>query len=231
MRNLAKKFKVNFIQDRAEYFGIVGAISITISILISYLINLSVNPSFNITTFAVSELGTGPKISSGVYGAGLLIASFCQIPLYISVINYLRKKECPVYLIKIVALSTLFSTISHNILSLIPFERVVLLLFLTHGIAAAIHYVAGSIAFIFYGFIELLHVKVSKILVITSFITGILYGILWIGYLLDFIVGIPEEYINHTIQWFALAAIILWALFHGMFLIKTKKRELDNVKI
>lgn len=228
MRNLVKILKVNFIRDRAEYFGIVGAISITISILISYLINLSVNPSFNITTFAVSELGTGPKISSGVYGTGLLIASFCQIPLYISVINYLRKKECPVYLIKIVALSTLFLTISHNILTLVPFERVVLLLFLTHGIAAAIHYVAGSIAFIFYGFIELLHVKVSKILVITSFITGILYGILWIGYLLDFIVGIPEEYINHTIQWFGLAGIILWSLFHSIFLFNTKKQNKDS---
>ena len=223
MCNLMENRIIKFIRYNGGYFGIVGSISITISILISYLINLSVNPSFNITTFAVSELGTGPKISSGVYGTGLLIASFCQIPLYISVINYFRKKECSVYLIKIVALSTLFSTISHNILSLVPFERVVLLLFLTHGIAAAIHYVAGSIAFIFYGFIELLHVKVSKILVITSFITGILYGILWIGYLFDFMVGIPEEYINHTIQWFALVGIILWALFHSIFLINTKK--------
>jgi len=129
MRNLAKKLKLNILRDRGEYFGIVGAISITITTLISYLINLSLNPSFNITTFAVSELGTGPKISSGVFGLGLLIASFCQIPLYISVINYFRKKECSVYLIKIVALGTLFSTISHNILSLVPFERVVLLLF------------------------------------------------------------------------------------------------------
>ncbi len=148
MRNLNKRLKVNFIRDRGEYFGIVGAISIAISALISYLMNISVNPSFNIITYAVSDLGTGPKISSGIYGLGLVIASFCQIPLYISVINYLRKKECSVFLIKIITLSSLFSIISHNVLSLVPFEKEVLILFLTHGIAAAIHYVAGSIGFI-----------------------------------------------------------------------------------
>ena len=186
------------------------------------------NPSFNIISYAVSDLGTGPKISSVVYSLGLIIASFCQGPMYISLISYFHKKEGKVFLFKITALASFFLIIGHNVLSLVPFERNVLFLFLTHGTAAAIHYVAGSIAFIFYGFIELLHVKVSKILVITSFITGILYGILWIGYLLDFIVGIPEEYINHTIQWFALAGVILWALFHSIFLFNTKKQNKDS---
>ena len=231
MRNLTTSLIVNFIRNRGAYFGIVGAISITISALISFLLHSSVNPSFNIISYAVSDLGTGPKISSVVYNLGLIIASFCQSALYISLIYYLHKKEGNVFLFKIIALASFFSIIGHIVLSLVPFERNFLFLFLTHGTAAAIHYVAGSIAFILYGFIELLHVKVSKILVITSFITGILYGILWIGYLLDFIVGIPEEHINHTIQWISLAGIILWSLLHGIFLIKAKKRDLDYAKI
>lgn len=230
MRNLRKNLIKEFIRDRGGYFGIVGAISITISALISFLLHSSVNPSFNIISYVVSDLGTGPKISSLVYNIGMIISSYCQIALYISLLNYLHKKEGNAFLIKITALSSFFSIIGHIILSLVPFERKVLLLFLTHGTSASIHYVAGSIAFIFYGFIELLKVKVSKILVIISFITGVLYSMLWIGYLLYFAVGIPEECINNTIQWIAFAGIILWSLLHGIFLIKAKKRDLNNTK-
>ncbi|NVM16324.1 MAG: hypothetical protein HWN80_01305 [Candidatus Lokiarchaeota archaeon] len=231
MRNLRKIFIKKFIRERGGYFGIVGAASMTISALISYYLYSLVNPGFNIISYAVSDLGTGPGLSGLIYNIGLLIASFSQIPLYISLIFYLRKKIGNIFLTRIVALCSLFSIFSHNFLSLVPFERSIILLYYTHGIAAVIHYVAGSFSLILYGYIELLYVKVSKILVIVSFITGVLYGTLWIGYLLDFLVGIPEEYINHTIQWVGLASVIIWSLFHGIFLIKAKKRDLDNIKI
>jgi len=183
------------------------------------------NPSFNVISYAVSDLVTGPGLSGLIYSIGLLIASFSQIPLYISLINYLRKKMGNVFLIRLVTLSCLLSIFSHNFLSLVPFYRTNLLLYFTHGIAAGIHYVAGSISLILYGFIELSHVKVSKILFILSFITGALYASLWIGYLFDFLVGIPEELINHIIQWVALVGIILWSLFHGIIIIKAMKQE------
>ncbi len=225
MRNLRKNLIKKFIREKGGYFGIVGATSITISTLISFYLYSLVNPDLNIISYAVSDLGTGPGLSGLIYSIGLLIASFSQIPLYISLINYLRKKMGNVFLIRLVVLSSLFSIFSHNFLSLVPFYRTILLLYYTHGIAAATHYIAGSVSLILYGFIELSHVKVSKILVILSFITGALYATLWIGYLLDFLVGIPEELINHTIQWVALVGIILWSLFHGIFLIKAKKQE------
>ena len=214
-----------FIRNRGGFFGIIGAVSMSISALISFYLYLSLNPDLNTVSYAVSDLGTGPGLSSLIYNIGLLISSFSQIPLYLCFLNYLRKKMGNVPLIRIVVLSSLFSIFSHNFLSLVPFERSILLLYYTHGIAAAIHYVAGSVSLILYGFIELVHLKVSKILVIISFISGALYGTLWIGYLLDFLVGLPEEFINHTIQWVALTGVILWSLFHGIFLIKTKKRD------
>jgi len=225
MRNLTESRIINFISDKGGYFGIIAATSITISTLISLLLHSSIDPSFNITSHVISGLGTGPEISSIVYTTGLIINSFSQYPLFLSIRNYLHKKEGSVFLIKYATLIFLISVISHNILSLVPFERSILPLFLTHGIAAAIHYVAGSISLILYGFIELLTTKVSKILVATSFIAGTFYGLLWIGYLIYFTVGIPQEAINYSLQWIALAGVIIWALLHGIFIIKAKKQD------
>ena len=231
MRKLTKNRVIKFIRDNGGYFGIIGAISMTLSALISFFLNSSVNPSFNIVSYAVSDLVSGPMISSIIYSVGLLISSFAQIPTYISLINQFNNKESYIILFKVTALSSVFSIISHNILSLVPLERNVLPLFLTHGIAAGIHYVVGSISLISIGIIELFKIKVSKIIVTISFITGALYSMVWIRYFLSLIVGIPDILMNNTIQWFTLAGIILWSLFHGMFLIKAKKRDLDNTRI
>jgi hypothetical membrane protein len=225
MRNLAKKFKVNFIQDRGEYFGIVGAISITISVLISYLINLSVNPTFSVVSNCVSDLGTGPVISCIIFSVGFIITGFCQIPFYLSLVKYLRNKDANAYLIQITKLTFVISAIGLILLGFIPFERESLIFFLGHGYAAATHYVAGSFAFIFYGFFEILILKFSKILGILSFLIGIIYGILWVGYLIDFIFRIPQVDVNYTLQWISLAGILLWSLLHTIFLFKTKMQK------
>jgi len=225
MRNLRKILIKKSIRERGAYFGVVGAISLTISTLISILLRYSIDPSFNIISHAVSDLGTGSKISSVIFDSGMMISSICKLPLYISLLNYFHKKECSFFLIKITALGSLFTTIGHNIISFVPFEWTDFILFLIHGIGAAIHYVAGSIIFILYGLIELLSVKVSKILVIISFTTGLLYGIVWIGFVLGFTAGISENSTNHIIQWMSFAGIILWSLLHSIFLIKLKKRN------
>ena len=228
MRNLTKNRIVKFIRDNGGYFGIIGAISMTLSALISFFLNSSVNPNFNIVSYAVSDLISGPIISSIIFYVGLLISSFAQIPTYVSLINYFNNRERYINLFKVTALSSVFSIISHNILSLVPLERNFLLLFLTHGIAAGIHYVAGSVSLILIGIIELYKIKVSKSMVIISFIAGALYSLVWIRYFLSLIVGIPDILMNNSIQWFTLASIILWSLIHGIFLIKAKKRDLDN---
>jgi hypothetical membrane protein len=224
MRYLNRNYIINFIRDRGEYFGIVGAISLTISTLISFLLHYSIDPSFNIMSHAVSELGTGSNISSVIFDTGMMISSICSLPLYISFLNYFHKKECSFLLIKITALGSLFTTVGHIIVSFVPFEWTDFDLFLIHGIGAAIHYVAGSIIFILYGLIELLSVKISKILVIISFTIGLFYGIVWIGFIIGFIAGISENSSNHIMQWLSLAGIILWSLLHGIYLIKLKKR-------
>jgi len=230
MGNLTKNRIIRFIRDNGGYFGIIGAISMTLSALISFFLNYSVNPNFNIVAYAVSDLVSGPMISRIIYNVGLIISSFCQIPVYISLINYFNNKENYINLFKVTALSSFISIISHNILSLVPLERNILPIFLTHGIAAGIHYVAGSVSLILIGIIELSKIKVPKSIVMISFIAGALYSIVWIRYFLSLIVGIPDIFLNNSIQWFTLAGIFLWSLFHGIFLIKAKKRDLDNAK-
>ena len=230
MHNLMENSIIKFIRNNGGYFGIIGAISMALSALISFFLNSSVNPSFNIVSYAVSDLVSGPMISSIIYSVGLLISSFAQIPTYISLINQFNNKESYITLFKVTALSSVFSIISHNILSLVPLERNILPLFLTHGIAAGIHYVVGSISLISIGIIELFKIKVSKIIVSISFISGALYSMVWIRYFISLIVGIPDILMNNAIQWFTLTGIILWSLFHGIFLIKAKKRDIDNVK-
>lgn len=227
MRNLKNYHIIKFIQDNGGYFAIIGAISTTLSALISFFLNYSVNPNFNIVSYAVSDLVSGPMISGVIYSVGLIISSFVQIPTYISLIHCFIKKESYVFLFKITALSSILSIISHNILSVVPLERSVLPLFIIHGFAAGIHYVTGSVSLISIGIIELKKIKVSKIISIISFIAGALYSIVWIRYLLSLLVGIPDILLNHAIQWFTLAGIILWTLFHGIFLIRTKNQELS----
>ena len=229
MRSLTKARISKFIRDNSGYFGLIGAISMTLSALISFFLNSSVNPSFNIVSYAVSDLVSGPMISSIIYSVGLLISSFSQIPTYISLINYFDNKERYINLYKVVVVSSFFSIISHNIVSLFPLERNVLPLFLIHGIAAGIHYVAGSISLISIGIIELLKMKVSKIIMLISFIAGALYSLVWIRYFISLMIGIPDVFMNNSIQWFALGSIILWTLIHGIFLIKAKKQDPDNV--
>ena len=231
MRNLTKNRIIKFIRDNGGYFGIIGAISMASSALISFFLIYSVNPRFNIVSYAVSDLASGPMISNIIYNIGLLISSFAQIPTYISLINYFNNKESYITLFKVSVLSSVFSIISHNIVSLVPLERDILPLFLIHGIAAGIHYAAGSVSLILIGIIELLKIKVSKILVIISFITGVLYSMVWIRYFISLIVGIPDIFLNNSIQWFTLVGIILWSLLHGIFLIKAKNRGFDNARI
>ena len=228
MHNLMENSIIKFIRDNGGYFGIIGAISMTLSALISYFLNISYNPSFNIVSYAVSDLVSGPMISRIIYSVGLLISSFAQIPTYLSLVNNFNNKDRYITLFKVTALSSVFSIISHNIVSLVPLERNVLPLFLTHGIAAGIHYVVGSVSLILIGIIELYKIKVSKILVVISFIAGALYSMVWIRYILSLIVGIPDILMNNSIQWVTLACIILWSLFHGIFLIKAKKRNLEK---
>jgi len=230
MRNLRENRIYKFLRDNGGYFAIIGTISLTLSVLISFFLNSSVNPSFNIVSYAVSDLVSGPMISSIIYSVGLLISGFAQIPTYLSLINYFNNKESYIILFKVTVLSSVFSIISHIILSLVPSERNILPLFLIHGIAAGIHYVAGSVSLILIGIIEHYKIKVSKIIVSISFITAALYSMVWIRYLLSLMVGIPEVFMNRSIQWVSLAGIILWSLFHGIFLIKAKKRDLDNAK-
>ena len=223
MPNSRKILIKKFFRERGGYFGIIGAISIALSTIVSYLIYTSIDPSFNIVSNAISDLGTGPTISTIVYSVGLLIGTFSQIPLYSSLIYYYRKNLERAVLIKITILSSSISIVSHNTLSLVPFVRTVSFLYLTHGISAGFHYVAGSIALILYGVNEILDKNISKKLGLVSLISGALYALLWIGYLVDLIFGISEVYINHTFQWIALTGIILWSLTHSAFLIQTKK--------
>jgi len=171
----------------------------------------------------VSDLGTGPNMSNIVYNLGAIVTGFCQIFLYLSFVNYLQNRKPNTFLNNIIKLTSVISAIGLIIIGIIPFEREDLILFLGHGSAAAIHYVAGSFAFIFYGIFEIFALKHSKNLWIISFLTGILYGILWGGYLIDFIIKIPQVYVNYTLQWISLAGILLWSLLHSLFLFNNKK--------
>ncbi|MFX0076244.1 MAG: DUF998 domain-containing protein [Candidatus Hermodarchaeota archaeon] len=202
----------------------------SISVIIAYFLYSAVNPDFNTTSYAVSDLGTGPNMSNIVYNIGATVTGFCLAFLHLSLVSYLRDKKPNSYLIKITKLLSVISAIGLIVLGIIPFERENLFLFLGHGTAAATHYVAGSIAFIFYGVFEIIILKFSKILGLISFLTGIIYGSLWIGYLINYTFRIPREYANYILQWISLGGILLWSLVHSLFIILIKKKSAFNGK-
>lgn len=228
MRNLKKSLIKNFIQERGAYFGIVGFIAMSISVIVALFLYTSVNPTFNIVSNSISDLGTGPNMSNIVYNLGVIITGFCQILFYLSLVKFLQNKKANKFFIQITKLIFLISAIGLIILGIIPFERDNLIFFLGHGSAAATHYVAGSFAFIIYGFFEILILKFSKLLGIISFSTGIIYLMLWVAYLIDFLIKKPQLSENHILQWISLAGILLWSLVHSLFLILIKKHTIDS---
>ena len=216
---MKKLYLIEFFQEKGGYFGIVGAVAVAIAALFSYFLHILVDPSFNIISFAVSDLATGPPISGVIYSIGLIIASFSQYPLYFSLIYYLRQDLNHNLLIKVTELGAIISIVSHNIVSLIPSVRSIFVIFTIHGTAAGIHYVAGSTTLILYGIIEILSKKVSKIYIITSFISGTLYGLV----LLFFVFGISKIFLNYSVQWIAFSGVISWSLLQGILLIRVEK--------
>jgi hypothetical membrane protein len=211
------------LQERGEYFGILGVFVTSISVIVAYFLYSSVHPTFNMVSNCVSDLGTGPNMSNIVYNIGAIITGVFQFPFYLSLVKFFQNKKANLFLIQIIKLTSIVSAIGLIVVGIIPFERENLISFLGHGSAAATHYVAGSIAFIFYGFYEILILKLSKLLGIISFLIGIIYLMLWVGYLIDFIFKIPQVSVNYTIQWISLAGILLWSLLHSLFLFYTKR--------
>ena len=230
MWNLTIIDLIKFIRERGEYFGIIGFIVTSLSVILASFLYSLVNPAFNIISNAVSDLGTGPNMSNIIYNIGTIITGFCQLLFYLSLVKYLQDKKANHYLTQIVKFTFLTSAIGLIVLGIIPFHRENALFFLGHGSAAATHYVAGSFAFIFYGIFEILILKFSKMLGIISFLTGIIYGILWVGYLINFIFTIPQVDVNYTLQWIGLAGILLWSLLHSIFLFKAKMENKNTLQ-
>ncbi len=222
MPNQMKTQIQKFFDINGGYFGIIGFILTSLSVILASILYSSVNPAFNIISNAVSDLGTGPNMSNIIYNIGTIITGICQFPFYLSLVKYLQDKKANLYLAQIVKLTFMTSAIGLIVLGVIPFRRENAIFFLGHGSAAATHYVAGSFAFIFYGLFEILILKFSKMLGIISFLTGIIYGILWVGYLTNFVFRIPQVEVNYTLQWIGLAGILIWSLLHSIFLFKTK---------
>jgi hypothetical membrane protein len=216
-----------FIRRYGGYFGIMGVLVTSISVIVAYLLYSSVNPDFNIISYAISDLGTGPNMSNLVYSIGATVTGFCLAFLHLSIVSVFKDRNANAYIISITKLTAVISAIGLIVLGIIPFERDKPLFFLSHGTAAATHYVAGSIAFIFYGIIEIIILKFSKILGSISFLVGIIYGSLWIGFIIDYIFKIPQKYANYILQWISLGGILLWSLVHSIFIILIKKKKSD----
>jgi hypothetical membrane protein len=228
MRNLRKILIKKFIRERGAYFGVVGFIVMLTSVIVAFFLYTSVNPTFNVVSNRISDLGTGPNMSNIVYNLGVIITGFCQILFYLSLVKFLQNKKANTIFIQITKFVFLVSAIGLILLGIIPFVRDNLIFFLSHGSAAATHYVAGSFAFIFYGFFEILILKFSKLLGIISFFTGIIYLMLWVTYLIDFVFKIPQLSENYTLQWISLAGILSWSLVHSLLLIHNKKNNIDS---
>lgn len=228
MYKLTKINFIKFIQEKAGYFGITGVTATSTTVIVAFYLYTSVDPTFNTISNCVSDLGTGPNMSNIIYNIGAVITGLCQISLYSGLIKYLQNENGNPYLIKITRLTFMISAIGLIILGIIPFERGIQFFYFGHGSAAAIHYVTASIAFICYGIFELLILKFSKILGVISFLTGIIYSSLWVGYLIDYTVKLPKVYMNYSLQWISLAGILFWSLVHSIFLILTKKRNSEN---
>ena len=216
---------IKFIRKNGGYFGMMGVLVTSISVIIAYLLYSSVNPDFNVISYAISDLGTGPNMSNLVYIIGAIVTGFCLAFLHLSIISVFEDRKANTYLISITKLTAVISAIGLIVLGIIPFERDKPFFFLSHGTAAATHYVAGSIAFIFYGIIEIIILKFSKILGSISFLMGIIYGSLWIGYIIDFIFKIPQKYANYILQWISLGGILFWSLVHSIYIILIKKKN------
>ena len=182
------------------------------SFLIAIMLYRAVDPSYSIFTNYLSDLGTGKNFSNIIFSLGLTLTEIFLILFYLCLGKAFKNENYNANLTNIAVLVSIISSIS--LILVIPFltDPTNLLFSIMHGILANIHFIGMTIAFIFYGIIEISISRTNPLrmnkLIIISFSSALLYGLSCIFYNIS------------IFYWIAIIRIFIWVLVHIIFLIK-----------
>ena len=206
----------------AGYLCISAVIILLGASLISLALYLPTDPDFGMLTNYISDMAAGPievkliMLIQDVIGGIFLILIF----LYIG-IDLQQKNEKPI-IIKTVVILGMMTAFWFMMLGIFPYDPAIPLSYQTHEVVAICGSFTLLATFWLYGIIQYRNSDFSKILPISSILTGLLFGIFIVGFIIVEYTIVPEQAFFYAIEWLAFFCLFFWLIAHGIYFIKQK---------
>ena len=188
--------------------GVFGLLSVAL-IILGELIAFLLFPGYSIFNNMVSELGAGP---GGIYfNLSIVISGLIIIPYYIHLAKTFSGEAINENLRKYAILTAVISCITYSLLGVFPSIESEYIIYLTHGILAAVSIASGLGYLLLYSILMFKAQNFSKYQVYHGFFVAVLYA----TFLLTWI---------PIIEWVMNMAILSWVTANSVYILYLKKQ-------
>ncbi|MFX1340942.1 MAG: DUF998 domain-containing protein [Promethearchaeota archaeon] len=191
--------------------GIFGLLSVAI-IVLGELIAFLLFPGYSFFKNMVSELGAGP--GAIFFNLSVLISGIIIIPYYLQLAKCFSGEKVKEHLRKFAFLVAIISCITYSLLGVFPSVKSDTIIYLTHGILAAVSIASGLGYLLLYSILMLRAQNFSKYQAYHGFIVAILYATF-------LLIWIP------IVEWVMNLAILSWITTNSLYILYlTRKNKL-----
>lgn len=192
-------------------FGLLSVICIILGELIAFLLF----PGYNIFKNMISELGAGA--GAIFFNLSVIISGIIIIPYYIHLARSFIGENIKENLRKYAILAALISCITYSLLGVFPSIESQTIIYLTHGLLAAISIAFGLGYLLLYSILMLRAQNFSKYQAYHGFLVAIFYA----AFLLTWI---------PIIEWVMNLAILSWITANSVYILFLRKQRKLKLK-
>ena len=187
-------------------FGLISVVSIILGEVIAFLLF----PGYSIFDNMISDLGTGP--GAIFFNVSVLISGIIIIPYYIHLAKICIGEKIKENLRKYAFSAALISCITYSLLGIFPSIESETIIYLTHGILAAVSIGFGLAYLLLYSILMLKAHNFSKYQAYHGFIVAGLYA----TFLLTWI---------PIVEWIMNLAILSWIIANSIYILFLKAQK------
>jgi len=188
--------------------GVFGLVSVII-IILGEVIAILLFSGYSIFENMISELGAGP--GAIFYNLSVIISGIIIIPYYLHLAECASGENIKQNLRKYAFSAALISCITYSLLGIFPSIESDAIIYLTHGILAAISISSGLGYLLLYSILMLRAQNFSKYQAYHGFIVAVIYA----AFLLTWI---------PIVEWVMNLAILSWITTNSLYMLYLKKK-------
>jgi len=188
--------------------GVFGLLSVVI-IILGEIIAILLFPGYNIFDNMLSELGAGP--GGPFFNLTIIMGGIIIIPYYLALAKTFSGEAINENLRKYAILAAVISCITYSLLGVFPSIEYEAIIYLTHGILAAVSIASGLGYLLLYSILMFRAQNFSKYQAYHGFIVAVLYA----TFLLTWI---------PIIEWVMNMAILSWVTVNSVYILYLKKQ-------